>query len=89
MCLSAPPPQPPPPFENEVWNATNEEENLGQAQMDGLLDNRADMSPPAMAAHLGGSGGLVRESLNSQGKVSNLAGFKNEPGQTRSNRNHM
>lgn len=45
----------PPPLENEVWNATNEEENLGQAQMDGLLDSRADMSQPSMAAHSGGA----------------------------------
>lgn len=54
--------------------------------MDGLLDSRADMSQPTMAVH---SGGLVHESLNSQGKVLILAGFKNEPGQMRSNRNHM
>lgn len=43
-----------PPFENEVWKATNEEENLGQAQMDGLLDSRANMSQPTAAAHSGG-----------------------------------
>lgn len=50
-------PPPPPPFENQVWNATNEEENLGQAQMDGLLDSRADISQPTMAAHFGGGAG--------------------------------
>lgn len=39
--MSVSPPPPILPFENEVWNATNEEENLGQAQMDRRLDRKA------------------------------------------------